>query len=155
MEGLWFEKFGHKNAINHEKGDPLDFLITPSTPLKRIRPPGRFPSTEHLWCQWILISVEYARCVDSRLRGPAAKPPQLSRAKRICSTSFGGRSIETETSLCDSCNQGRTRGIVSWCWHGTRCMCEDQRRCRRVDWTAPWRLNLVFLVEADDRWRMS
>jgi hypothetical protein len=88
MEGLWFEKFGHKNAINHEKGDPLDFLITPSTPLKRIRPPGIFPSTKHLWCQWILISVEYARFVDSRFRGPAAKPPQLSRAKRICSTSL-------------------------------------------------------------------
>ncbi len=57
-------------------------------------------------------------------RGSAAKPPQLSRAKRICSTSFGGRSIETETSLCDSCSRGRTRGIVSWCWHGSRCRYE-------------------------------
>jgi hypothetical protein len=34
VEGVSFEKFGHKNAINHEKGDPLDFLITPSTPSK-------------------------------------------------------------------------------------------------------------------------
>jgi hypothetical protein len=36
------------------KGDPLDFLVTPSTPLKRIRPkpqgppPPWFPTTVHL-----------------------------------------------------------------------------------------------------------
>ncbi len=36
----------HNNAIKHEKGDPLDFLTTPSTPLKRIllpKPQGPIP----------------------------------------------------------------------------------------------------------------
>jgi hypothetical protein len=51
-----------KNAITHEKGDPLDFLTAPSTSLKRIwpkpqgPPPPGFPTTVHLyflnfWCQ--------------------------------------------------------------------------------------------------------
>jgi hypothetical protein len=35
-EELRFEKLGRKNAIKHEKWDPMDFLTTPSTPLKRI-----------------------------------------------------------------------------------------------------------------------
>jgi hypothetical protein len=52
--GLWSEKLSHKNSIKHEKVDPLDFLTTPSTPLKRIwpkpqGPPPGFPTTVHQW----------------------------------------------------------------------------------------------------------
>jgi hypothetical protein len=43
-----------QHAIKHEKGDPLYFLTTPSTPLKRIckkntrTPPPGFPTAVHL-----------------------------------------------------------------------------------------------------------
>jgi len=41
-----------RNPIKHEKGDPLDFLTTPSTPLKIIWPipqgPPGFPTTVYL-----------------------------------------------------------------------------------------------------------
>jgi hypothetical protein len=60
-EGVRSEKLSHKNAIKREKGKkgkkgtPLDFLTTPSTPLKRIclkiqgpTPLPRFPTTVHL-----------------------------------------------------------------------------------------------------------
>ena len=33
-EGVRSEKLSYKNAIKHEKGGPLDFLKTPSIPLK-------------------------------------------------------------------------------------------------------------------------
>jgi hypothetical protein len=35
-EGVMSKQFGHKNTIKHEKGDHLEFLTTPCTPLKRI-----------------------------------------------------------------------------------------------------------------------
>jgi hypothetical protein len=38
-----FGNFGNKNAIKHEKGNLLDFLIAPSTPLKRIWPKPQRP----------------------------------------------------------------------------------------------------------------
>jgi hypothetical protein len=31
-ERLRLKKIVHKNAIKHEKGNPLDFMTTPSTP---------------------------------------------------------------------------------------------------------------------------
>jgi hypothetical protein len=39
----YVKKFGHKNAIKHEKGDHLDFLTTQSTRLKRIWPQPKRP----------------------------------------------------------------------------------------------------------------
>jgi hypothetical protein len=44
--GVKFEKVGHKNAMKHEnRGPPLDFLATPSTPLQIIclKPQGPPP----------------------------------------------------------------------------------------------------------------
>jgi hypothetical protein len=41
--GFKGSKFFHKNEIKHEKADPLDFLTTPSTPLKRIWPKPLVP----------------------------------------------------------------------------------------------------------------
>jgi hypothetical protein len=38
------EKFGNKNVIKYEKGDPLDFLTTQSTPLKRVWPKHQGPT---------------------------------------------------------------------------------------------------------------
>jgi hypothetical protein len=43
--GVWFEKFDNKNVIKLEKGDTLDFLTTPSKPLKRIWPKPQRLST--------------------------------------------------------------------------------------------------------------
>jgi hypothetical protein len=37
-EGVRFKKFSQKNAIKHEKGDPLRFSDNPYCPLKRIWP---------------------------------------------------------------------------------------------------------------------
>jgi hypothetical protein len=48
-------KLSHKNAIKHKKGTLLDFMTTPSIPLKRIWPkpqgpiPPGFPTTVHFW----------------------------------------------------------------------------------------------------------
>jgi hypothetical protein len=49
--GLGSKKFGHKNAIKQEKGDPLDFSDNPKYLLKRIwtkpqGPPPGFPTSE-------------------------------------------------------------------------------------------------------------
>jgi hypothetical protein len=38
-----FKKFEHKRAIKHEIGDPLDFLITSSTPSTPIKKSGQNP----------------------------------------------------------------------------------------------------------------
>jgi hypothetical protein len=43
--GVRPENLSHKNAIKHDKGDPLDFLTTPSIPLKRIWPKPQGPPT--------------------------------------------------------------------------------------------------------------
>ena len=56
LEKLRFEQFGHKNAKKTTKiGDPLDFLASPSTIIKRVFPKPQdtppfsgFSTTEHL-----------------------------------------------------------------------------------------------------------
>ncbi len=53
--GVRSEKFGHKNATKHEKGDPPRFSDNPKySPEKNLvnnqRPlPPEFPHTVHLW----------------------------------------------------------------------------------------------------------
>jgi len=50
------EKLSHKNAIKHEKSGPrLDFLTTPSTPLKRIWPKPQGPPRPPLDFQLVCI----------------------------------------------------------------------------------------------------
>jgi hypothetical protein len=48
-EGVRLEKFDNKNEIKHEKGDPVDFLTTPSTPLKKIYPKSQGPPPPPHW----------------------------------------------------------------------------------------------------------
>ncbi len=59
--GVRSKEFGHKNATKYKKGTPLDFLTTPSTPLKTIwqiiqgpHPPGFLPIV-YLWNRSWLI----------------------------------------------------------------------------------------------------
>ena len=57
-EGVRFKKFGHKNKTKHEKGAPLDFLTTPSTNLKRIRPkPQGRPLDFQLPCIYSMYQI--------------------------------------------------------------------------------------------------
>jgi hypothetical protein len=52
--GVRSNKFGRKNAIKHDKGDPLDFMTTLSTTLKKFgQSPKNTPLEFQLCISWI------------------------------------------------------------------------------------------------------
>jgi hypothetical protein len=57
--GVRSEKLSNKNAIKHEKSwPPLDFLTTPSTPLKEFGPNPKDPSWISNYCASMLRNID-------------------------------------------------------------------------------------------------
>ncbi len=92
--GFRSEKLSHKDTLKHEKGDPLGFLTTPSTPLKRIWSKPQGPP-------WISNYCASMQCASMR----------QTAAARIHST-LSSTETNQETKTHKKCNKSQANKTV-------------------------------------------
>jgi hypothetical protein len=83
-QGVRVENFGYKNAIKHEKGDPLYFLTTPRTPLNEFGQSPKDPPNFQLLCIYVLLDVLQQKVRKTLKRGNVKrenKRPHLGDSK--------------------------------------------------------------------------